>query len=142
LSQRFIDLTDEIKAKIEGSQKVAKKLERLSRKQLEGKDNNLNESNGSSDSDENEPEDERNDLDYEEYYSFGSQQSQELTKVNNLFSPSDSFLSNPSCCSCSCHNHAQIKSHNTKDAFAQTLSTGDIAITKVYYQQNTKEDTN
>lgn len=144
---RYIDLTDEVKCKIEGSQKVAKKLERLNRKQEDGSAEG-SPNNDRSDESDNESEDEttingrNSDPEVDEFPSLSSTQSQDIYNGNNgsLFSPcSDSLLSNRSCCSCSCHNAADglgSREIRTSEAFAQTLSTGDIVITKVIFEEN------
>lgn len=155
MSFRYIDLTDEVKCKIEGSQKVAKKLERLNRKQEDTEDgsaggspanecnsDNENESDGDSDDDEATLHGRsHSEQDAEELFpSISSTQSQDIYNGNNgsLLSPcSDSLLSNRSCCSCSCHTLADgTRDVRTSEAFAQTLSTGDIVITKVVFEEN------
>lgn len=134
-----------MKSKIEGSQKVAKKLERLSRKQEEGTSPNVDNSDNDSDneSDDETPVNDRtnSDADGEEFPSLSSNQSQDVYNGNgngSFFSPcSDSLLSSRSCCSCSCHtlnDERNGKEVRTSDAFAQTLSTGDIVITKIAFQ--------
>ena len=118
---------------------MAKKLERLAKKKFEVKEDNCeNENNFSSDSNDKESE-ERNELDYEDFGSFNSKHDQDIVNGNNVFNLSDSIALDQSCCFCSCHNQVQPKHKNSKDAFAQTLSTGDIAITKVYFQKNTNK---
>uniref|UniRef100_T1JWN7 3'-5' exonuclease domain-containing protein n=1 Tax=Tetranychus urticae TaxID=32264 RepID=T1JWN7_TETUR len=172
---RFIDMTEEIKAKIEGSQKVAKKLERLARKQSEGKDgSDRNANNLSSDSEDGESDDDRgNDMEDFDYYDQSdseSNQSQEMVNcVNNNYhnnnhnynhnnnnndnrkslSPSESIVSQRSCCNCNCHTSiSETKqsiiltstpnsiNRHLVDASIQTLSTGDIAIAQVYLQDD------
>lgn len=141
-----MDITDEVKCKIEGSVKVAKKLERLSKKQegdgAQGSPNN-NSDDSENDSDEETAINEReSDGEGEEFPSLSSNQSHDLYNGNNgsLFSPcSDSLLSNRSCCSCSCHMSSDDKlgrQVRTSEAFVQTLSTGDIVITKVVFEEN------
>ncbi|RWS15893.1 uncharacterized protein B4U79_13265 [Dinothrombium tinctorium] len=123
---RYIDLTDEIRSKIEGSQKVAKKLERLTKKQAAGGDCNDNNNGDYFSDDESESE--------EEYPSCSSNNSREVVNGNNDYtlSPSDSIQSTKSCC-CSCHNNsAESVQKQTIDESVQTLSTGDIVITKVF----------
>jgi exonuclease 3'-5' domain-containing protein 1 len=148
---RYIDLTDEVKSKIEGSQKVAKKLERLSKKQEEGcsPNNDCSDNDSDNESDEETPINDRSHSDdnCEEFPSLSSTQSQDMYNGNghnnSFFSPcSDSLLSSRSCCSCSCHAlNERIEEKNgrevrTCDAFAQTLSTGDVVITKVIFEEN------
>ncbi|XP_074598680.1 egl_like_exo domain-containing protein [Brevipalpus obovatus] len=173
---RFIDMTDEIKAKVEGSQKVAKKLERLAKKQSDGQEGNHDSASDSEDSDAN-----YNDYD-QEYASNESHQSQECSSneinleenhLNSELSP-DSGLSNPNsssrtnsnnaCCLCSCHqttenqstyiedgqneraNPDTIKSSSSlnnqffNEASTQTLSTGDVIVTKVFLPDWKGED--
>ncbi|KAI1287470.1 piRNA biogenesis protein EXD1 [Halotydeus destructor] len=143
---RYIDLTDEIKSKIDGCQKVAKKLDRLSKKEEDmtnGRDNSDNESDNESDDESNTINGRSSDVEVEDYQhsSLSSNQSQDLFNGNtgSLFSPcSDSLLSSRSCCSCSCHMSGDEKGKEvrTSEAFVQTLSTGDIVITKVIFEEN------
>lgn len=165
-------MTDEIKAKVEGSQKVAKKLERLAKKQSDGQEGNNDSASDSEDSDAN-----YNDYD-QEYASNESHQSQECSSneinldenhLNSELSP-DSGLSNQNsssrtnsnnaCCLCNCHQTTESQpayiengqseranSDLTKsstslnnqifnDVSIQTLSTGDVIITKVFLQDS------
>lgn len=81
-----------------------------------------------------------------------SMKSSELNNSNvNIFSPTDSLTSSKSCCNCVCHSngpevngkHSANDCSNernsgdlrgvTREAAVQTLSTGDIVITKVYF---------
>lgn len=161
-------MTDEIKAKVEGSQKVARKLERFSKKQ-DGvaEENSANISD--SFSDENNTDDEQNNYDTfdHEFGSSESNQSQDYSQAsgtdkysNNLTqtaSPnsfpyitvgSDSS-NNTSCCCCSCHQYRSFsngeKSPNSAKTFVdksvQTLSTGDVIITKVFLPDPIQGDT-
>ncbi|RWS31961.1 uncharacterized protein B4U80_10550 [Leptotrombidium deliense] len=124
---RHIDLTDEIRSKIEGSQKVAKKLERLSKKQIGGVSGNENNYESSDCDDESEEED---------FASYCSYQSQEVVfnGNNNVLSPSVSMQSEN--CSCCGHSSMDCNQKQTCEAGVQTLSTGDIVITKVYFDDN------
>lgn len=135
LFRRFIDLTDEAKAKIEGSQKVAKKLNRL-KKQEEGGSPSHDQSENDTDNDSDTINEQSADNDdFVEFPSMSSTQSHDNYTSNNgqLFSP-DSLLSSRSCCSCACHiGHG--RDITTADAFCQTLSTGDIVITKVVFDE-------
>lgn len=104
----------------------------------------VSETNTTISSSEGEDSDEQNsDVDED---SLGSTQSPDIINCNNnnnIFSPSDSLISNKSCCNCSCHLNGLSESISEKkqskqvsDSSAQTLSTGDIVITKVYFQDN------
>lgn len=159
---RFIDMTDEIKAKVEGSHKVARKLERFSKKQDDtNEDNSANMSD--SFSDDNNSDDEQNNSDPFDhaYGSSESNQSQDycestLEKNNNtngsnqlstkspnsfpfITTKSDCSTNTLSCCSCSSHpsyyngeKNIADSAKNFVDASIQTLSTGDVIITKVF----------
>jgi len=67
------------------------------------------------------------------------------------FSPSDSLISTKSCCNCVCHqnngsselspnkpmtNDNHVNKRPVCEASVQTLATGDIVITKVYFDEN------
>jgi len=109
---RYIPLTEEIKAKIDSSQKVAKKLERFSKKPNgQSKDNLLFETS-LSDSDDN-----HNESNYSSYdsndTSFSSKNTESIDKCLNdskemsvdIFTDKLKELneSTNSCCSCHCH---------------------------------------
>jgi hypothetical protein len=129
---------------------VAKKLERIDKKSADSNssganipnsDNNNNLSSSDEDSDAN------SDIDED---SCDSIRSPDIINYDSaLFSPSDSLISSKSCCNCTCHLNGSLDHTNkllspdnsiskrqSTDAFAQTLSTGDIVITKVYFQEN------
>lgn len=185
---RHVDLTDEEREKLEGSYKVARKLERLqTRSAAGGNRSNADSSETSPDFDdeeydEEEEDEEEDELDgddeEEEELEFGSSDSPDFSyggmrRSRRSSSPSfedsirivQEFLANEKfdhlafgpddvpnnggngVCFCSCHlsnrdsapkesvaalSKPQIKT--MADAACQTLSTGDIVITKVYFE--------
>ncbi|CAG2107595.1 unnamed protein product [Medioppia subpectinata] len=145
---RYIDLTDEIRVKIEGSQKVAKKLERIDKKGLDsGTGSATVQSLDGNDSSSDEESDKNSDIDSD----IEVEDSMKSAELNNyVFSPSDSLISNKSCCNCVCHqngsnelspikttaNNNHVNRGPVCEASVQTLSTGDIVITKVFFEEN------
>ena len=122
---------------------MAKKLVRIEKKNSDSGptsantacDNNNNMSSSDDDSDRNS----EVESDVED-----SIKSSELNNSNiNIFSPLDSLTSSKSCCNCVCHsNGSEVNGKQaatdglraaTHEASVQTLSTGDIVITKVYF---------
>lgn len=168
--------------KIDGSQKVARKIDRLKRKESNQQNHpdsdvdNPDDSNDEINSDNDDhtptgPSERSSDFDAEDSLtSFGSNNdsnnyfngnhaihNNRYAGSQSIFSPvsttSDSLLSSRSCCGCLCHsgsNNNMIISNNSSDSsangstgtkimvesFAQTLSTGDIVITKVVFEEN------
>lgn len=169
---RHIELSDEVVRKIEGSQKVAKKIERLKNKtSKDGESNGVRKGNSDDDSDESDDDGDEEEnvadsrdrecgdesIDYNS--SFSSNRSPDSCNGNGNSTPrsesstekscrkhnsgeADSILSGCSCCCmCSCHHWSP---HNKLspvvggklDASCQTLSTGDIVITTVIFEEN------
>lgn len=166
---RYIELTDEERSKIEGSYKVAKKLERLRNRGTSNDSGSVHSGSGHAYSDDSSGDE---NMDYEDYeksendnsldsliHSLGSPnhsfyniriQSPDLFLANGNFdnlsgywSPSGSLCSGKDqCCNCCCHKKSspqQIKScSDLSDSSSQTLSTGDIVITKVFFEEKEK----
>lgn len=185
---RYIDLTDEIRNKIEGPQNVAKKLKRFDNKKMNGaetQDPNQTETQDCNDREFNNQtqsenfssklssnqvdisdDDAEDELDSDEEIVLYEEETENESINSSLRSQEfisnstdESILvgaankSNQACC-CNCHqNGIHTKSfrynekirddHNAKrrnfirtycDASTQTLSTGDIVITKIYLQ--------
>ena len=142
-------MTDEIRLKIEGSQKVAKKLERIDKKNTDSGGAPLsvqsNDTNNNSSSDDES--DRNSDIESDVEDSMKSSEMNNYNR-NHVLSPSDSLVSNKSCCNCICHSNGSsqingkqpVKDNSNRgpvcEASAQTLSTGDIVITKVYFPEN------
>lgn len=183
---RYIDLTDEIIKKIDSNQKVARKIERLLRKEGSGKDADHSDSDEDDDdgrSNSNSSENDSNtvekmtssDFDTNDEYSLSSLTSsttpsltiscggqkkghERLKQLPTSHSSPSLALSLAKCC-CSCHSSSHVEEDNlsmpsmstsaqmletsspcakpkTRDSVAQTLSTGDIVITKVIFDEN------
>lgn len=162
---RYIELNDEIRSKIEGPIKVAKKLERMEKKladsgcssfgQDNGNENNNVISSSDNDSDVQSDDDDDNSSDSGHMTSPNNNNNNNFNGNAMVFSPSESLNSTQSCCQCSCQCHHQshssfhissssidkVNSNQSYDAFTQTLSTGDIVITKVYFEEKGNQET-
>lgn len=187
---RYIELTPAERAKIEGTPKVAKKLERLRSRGTSNdsgsmhsgsgnaEDDNFSDDssvNGNIDDDDRFGQKEQNDINGSNYSSFSdpfasySSPTHSLSNYRilspdlingtvdhhfNNWSPSDSnsngrVSNGENNCGCSCHQkeslppeQKQRNNFSTTNSESQTLSTGDIVITKVYFEDKNKVNGN
>ncbi|XP_015916555.1 egalitarian protein homolog [Parasteatoda tepidariorum] len=151
---RYLELSPQDRAKIEGTPKVAKKLERL---RSRGTSNDSGSIHSGSNNDDNFSEDssvDSNKGDYESNYSSSPSHSLSNYRVAtpelllngsselfNSWSPDESSCSHD--CACDCHKKLTVSpqkalSAQLSNSASQTLSTGDIVITKVFFSENEK----
>lgn len=172
---RYLELTDDERTKIEGSHKVARKLERLRSHGTSNDSGSIHSGSGghggddmfSDDSIDEDDEDDdfhvrsssnQGDLTLDSLmeslslpespcHSFRSVRSPDVTANGMVdysysnWSPAGSLSSNSNC-QCACHHQKKssvsqyqvTKCHNPVESSCQTLSTGDIVITKVYFE--------
>lgn len=65
---------------------------------------------------------------------------EKLEAVLNSVIAGSHELSSADCCNCHCHqNGSAVNSVQTSNVECQTLSTGDIVITNIYYEPNPQD---
>ncbi|XP_013794505.1 uncharacterized protein LOC106478500 [Limulus polyphemus] len=172
---RYVELTDEERNKIEGSQKVAKKLERLRNRGTSNDSGSIHsgsgyagddcsdDASGEDNYDDVEEGEERDDsecsIGYDTFFDSLSMNTSPSHSLHNyrIYSP-DVLLTNDyidgisinwppggvNNCNCNCLLTNTLKRKeknltNVRDSGSQTLSTGDIVITKVFFEEKLKD---
>lgn len=181
---RYLELTPQDRAKIEGMPKVAKKLERLRSRgtsndsgsvhsgsnNAEDDNSSVSSDDGNNDYDENLSSKGEYDISESNYSSFSDPFTSYTSPTHSLsnyriaspelitngssdhfnsWSPEGSSCSGVNCCNCECHKKhpgsprpIKPQSVQTCSSASQTLSTGDIVITKVFFEENERVNGN
>ncbi|XP_046669279.1 egalitarian protein homolog [Homalodisca vitripennis] len=157
---RYLDLTDEEKEKLKGSYKVARKLEKLEGKLRDGEDGDCeypslescnsgkstpsdNSLSGEALSPTSEPQSLTESMQQMDdiLSDTGMDRLDKIERLEALLTAAMSGLGSGDGegCSCRCHEQTPSTATSTSGTASQTLSTGDIVITKIFFKEEDTE---
>uniref|UniRef100_A0A1B6EIB7 3'-5' exonuclease domain-containing protein n=1 Tax=Cuerna arida TaxID=1464854 RepID=A0A1B6EIB7_9HEMI len=157
---RYLDLTDEEKEKLKGSYKVARKLEKLEGKLRDGEEGDCeypslescnsgkstpsdNSLSGEALSPTSEPRSLTESMQQMDdiLSDTGMDRLDKIERLEALLTAAMSGLSSGDGegCNCRCHEQTPSTATSTSATASQTLSTGDIVITKIFFNEEDKE---